>query len=133
MTTYSHGDPVNVVDEKLDGTLYYEGKAEVLRPVNAETNTYMVRFDDGRRVRRQIYPEAQTRLLSFIRRRNNDRETAMIFTCQVPGCGKLESVDRCTDEDYLCYICHDCWDAGWRYKPFYLHKVKQQQETEDNA
>jgi len=72
------GDKVNVVDEKLDGTLYFEGTAKVLRCLNRERNIYRVEFEDGRRVVRRLYPTAQRRLLHFIKTMNEAmRESAV--------------------------------------------------------
>ena len=70
------GDIVNVVDEKLDGTVYYEGRARILRCLDGGRNIYRVEFNDGRRAVRRLYPEAQKRLLSFIKGMNESMRGA---------------------------------------------------------
>lgn len=69
--TFERNQTVNVVDEKLDGTLYYEGQAKILRCIDSERNIYKVEFDDGRRVIRRLYPTAQKKLLTFIKTMND--------------------------------------------------------------
>ena len=72
------GDKVNVVDERLDGSLYYEGRAKVLRCISPDRNLYRVEFDDGRRVTRRLYPQAQKRLMSFIRKMNQSMQAVAV-------------------------------------------------------
>ena len=68
--TFDRGDIVNVVDEKLDGTFCYEGRATVLRCVDQHRNIFRVEFSDTRRVNRTLYSGAQKRLLSYIKKMN---------------------------------------------------------------
>jgi len=63
MTKFKKGDLVYIINRKMNGQYIVEGKAKILRPIDAAENYYDVQFtsepDDDEGYPRFVIPDAQ--------------------------------------------------------------------------
>jgi hypothetical protein len=74
MHAFKKGDRVAVINQKLSGVFFVEGRATVVRRVRDLGESYVVRFENGDECQRFVDPAAQASPEEFCARLNAPRE-----------------------------------------------------------